>query len=274
MLIANPIYDTVFKYLMEDIEIARELLSVIIGKEVKELTVKPQETAIEATYGNQSIRIYRLDFKAIIKTPEGYQKVLIELQKAKRFADIMRFRSYLARNYREEDMVINEQGDPEARPLPILNIYFFGFKLPNVPIPALKINNCLHDAISGKPISLAQKEPFIELLNHTSYTIQIPRLKYRLKTRLEKVLMVFSQEYKTEDQHKMDFEGEQDDPLVQRMLNRLYRAASNEEVRKSMDVEDEMERIYNREMKHLVDKIVKKDEEIKEKDEMIQALLE
>lgn len=31
MLIANPIYDVVFKYLLEDIEIARGLLTAILG---------------------------------------------------------------------------------------------------------------------------------------------------------------------------------------------------------------------------------------------------
>ena len=29
--IANPIYDVVFKYLLEDLDIARDLLSLIIG---------------------------------------------------------------------------------------------------------------------------------------------------------------------------------------------------------------------------------------------------
>ena len=32
MIIANPIYDVVFKYLLEDVEIARELLSTILGE--------------------------------------------------------------------------------------------------------------------------------------------------------------------------------------------------------------------------------------------------
>lgn len=34
MIIANPIYDVVFKDLLEDIEIARELLSTILGEEI------------------------------------------------------------------------------------------------------------------------------------------------------------------------------------------------------------------------------------------------
>lgn len=82
MLIANPIYDVVFKYLLEDVEIARELLSAILGETVQNLEVKPQETATETASG---IHILRFDFKATIKTQEGKQRqVLIELQKAKK----------------------------------------------------------------------------------------------------------------------------------------------------------------------------------------------
>ena len=32
MIIANPIYDVVFKYLLEDADIARDLLSTILGR--------------------------------------------------------------------------------------------------------------------------------------------------------------------------------------------------------------------------------------------------
>jgi hypothetical protein len=36
MHIANPIYDTVFKFLMEDEKVARAFISAIIGEEVME----------------------------------------------------------------------------------------------------------------------------------------------------------------------------------------------------------------------------------------------
>lgn len=64
MIIANPIYDVVFKYLLEDADIARDLLSTILGEEVVYLEFKPQETSTESSEG---IKILRLDFKAIIK---------------------------------------------------------------------------------------------------------------------------------------------------------------------------------------------------------------
>jgi len=41
MIIANPIYDVVFKYLPDDVEIARELLATIQVVKVESLEVKP-----------------------------------------------------------------------------------------------------------------------------------------------------------------------------------------------------------------------------------------
>ena len=41
MWIANPIYDVVFKFLMEDNKIAKLLISKIINEEVIELIPKP-----------------------------------------------------------------------------------------------------------------------------------------------------------------------------------------------------------------------------------------
>jgi hypothetical protein len=43
MIIANPIHDVLFKYLLEDIDIACELLSAILGVPICSLTLKPQE---------------------------------------------------------------------------------------------------------------------------------------------------------------------------------------------------------------------------------------
>ncbi len=138
MIIANPLYDIVFKYLLEDVEITRELLSTILGEEVQSVEVKPQETSTE-TSGD--IRILRFDFKAVIKKPNGeISKVLIELQKAKKAFNAMRFRRYLGDNYRKEDEVLNERGLPEKRPLPIVTIYFLGFSLNSIPSGVVKIN--------------------------------------------------------------------------------------------------------------------------------------
>ena len=140
MIIANPIYDTVFKYLMEDLGIAKDLLAMILDVEIVELTIQPQETATQITSSDRpSINIYRLDFVAIIKEKENqYKKVLIELQKSKRSTNILRFRRYLAENYQKEDTVIVNNKEV-LQSLEIVTLYFLGFELEDVNTSIMKV---------------------------------------------------------------------------------------------------------------------------------------
>lgn len=259
MIIANPLYDIVFKYLLEDVEITRELLSAILGEEVLSVEVKPQETSTE-TSGD--IRILRFDFKAVVKKPNGeISKILIELQKAKKAFNAMRFRRYLGDNYRKEDEVINERGLPEKRPLPIVTIYFLGFPLDSIPSGVVKINREYIDVVTQEKLDI--KEEFVELLTHDSYLIQVRKLGPITRTRLERVLQIFSPIYQSpNDRHQMDFQGDTNDPLVKKMTERLGRAIANEEIREKMDVEDELERPFDRELS-------KKDEIIAEQEGII-----
>ena len=96
MIIANPIYDTVFKYLMENNRIARYFVETIIDQPVESITLRPQEyvwfkplpdNASESISDEfrklELLSVMRYDFLDIIRTPEGHKKVLIEIQKAK-----------------------------------------------------------------------------------------------------------------------------------------------------------------------------------------------
>jgi hypothetical protein len=259
MIIANPLYDVVFKYLLEDVEIARELLSTILGEEVQSLELKPQETSTETGGG---INILRFDFKAIIKKKTGESsKVLIELQKAKQAFDVMRFRRYLGDNYRKEDVVPSEQGGNEKRPLPIVTIYFLGFPLDNIASGVVKINREYRDVVTQEILDI--KEEFVELLTHDSYLIQVRKLAKAARNKLERVLQIFSPIYQSPtDKHQLDFQGAMDDPLIKRMVDRLGRAIASEEIREKMDVEDELDRIFEREMNKLAKIIAEKEAQL------------
>ncbi len=272
MIIANPIYDVVFKYLLEDIEIARELLSAILGEEIINLEIKPQETTTETPAS--SVSILRFDFKAVIKTNTGeVKKVLIELQKAKQVFDVMRFRRYLGDNYKKEDEIRMDNGTIEKRPLPIVTIYFLGFPLDNIENAVVKINREYRDVITQEIIKV--KEDFVELLTHDSYLIQIRKLVGKSRTKLERILQVFSPEYQTQDKHQMDFKGDVNEPLVKKIVERLGRAIASDEIRDKMDVEDEIDRIFERELKKLAmakDKIIaEKDQELEAKDQELET---
>jgi hypothetical protein len=277
MIIANPIYDVVFKYLLEDVEIARELLATILGEEIVRLEVKPQETATENAAAN--ISILRFDFKAVLKTKDGEnKKALIELQKVKQVFDVMRFRRYLGDNYRKEDLILDDAGELKKLPLPIVTIYFLGFPLDNIKNAVVKINREYRDVITQEV--LAVKEDFVELLTHDAYLIQLKLLEGKSRTKLEKVLQVFNPAFKTADNHQLNFEGDLNEPLVQKIVARLERAIASDEMRDKMDVEDEIDRIFERGYSKLAalsaekDRIIEeKDNALKEKDKTLEALM-
>jgi hypothetical protein len=263
VIIANPIYDVVFKYLLEDADIARDLLSTILGEEVVHLEFKPQETSTESSEG---IKILRLDFKAIIKKKDGTLfKVLIELQKSKQVFDVMRFRRYLGDNYRKEDQMIEKDGLAVFRPLPIITIYFLGFLLNNVPSGVIKVKRDYVDVVTEEILGV--KDDFVELLTHDSYMIQVGRLPKESRGKLDRVMQIFSPMYQNKaDKHLIDFQGDIYDPLVLRMVERLSRAIAGDEYRDKMDVEDEVDRIFERELG-------KKDIVIAQKDKLIDETL-
>ena len=68
MEVANPIYDVVFKYLMQNQRVARLLIGRITGLAVQSLTVSPQETSVhrnaEAAEHDLPLTLLRMDFAA------------------------------------------------------------------------------------------------------------------------------------------------------------------------------------------------------------------
>ncbi len=261
ILIANPIYDVVFKYLLEDTLIARELLSTILGVNITELFIKPQETIVNDESPGE-IKIFRLDFKAVIKIgEEEYKTVLIELQKAKKSYDISRFRTYLGENYKKQEVATSKDGTQEPISLEIVSIYILGFNLEGVEVPVLKVSRTYTDAITNEVI-VANNE-FITKLTHESYTIQVRRLRHEQRNKLEEVLEIFSQDKVTEDLHRIEVATDSKDLLVKKMVKRLSKAASNNEIKRKMEAEDMIDRLINREAK----------EQLKEQAEMYEEQL-
>jgi len=106
MLIANPIYDVVFKYMMEDLKVAKTFVSAIIGEKVEELDFCPQEIATK--YKDNSLTVVRMDFLARVKVGNSYKAVIIEMQKAQLSSDIKRFRRYIGSQYRSQSNIYTD----------------------------------------------------------------------------------------------------------------------------------------------------------------------
>jgi hypothetical protein len=146
MVIANPIYDVVFKKMMENDKVAKFFIGTLLEQTIEAIEVKPQEF----TYSDEltALAVFRLDFIATIKTESGeLRKVLIEIQKAKNHFDLMRFRNYLAEQYKKEDKFNNVRVI-----LPITTIYILGFKLPEISSPCIKVERNYRDLIDKKII--------------------------------------------------------------------------------------------------------------------------
>ena len=238
MRIANPIYDVVFKYLLDDEKVARLVLSALLGKEVLELQFRPTEVQHEAARpdGTQLL-VLRMDFAATVRLEDGARKlVLIEVQKARSAWDVQRFRRYLGSNYASpENVYLDPEGKQQA--LPIVTIYFLGEGLECVDVPVLQINRHYLDVATGAALRIS--DPFVEALTHDSIVVQINRLKNRRRTELERLLEVFDQGLAARsDPHLLDILEENFPEHHREVLRRLMRAGAEQEVRDKMDMED------------------------------------
>ena len=272
MRIANPIYDVVFKYLLDDEKVARLVLSALLGKEVLELQFRPTEVHHEAARPEGAqLLVLRMDFAATVRMADGGRKlVLIEIQKARSAWDVQRFRRYLGTNYASPENVYLAPGGKQQA-LPIVTIYFLGEGLECVDVPVLKINRHYLDVATGEEVRIT--DPFVEALTHDAIVIQINRLKNRRRTELERLLEVFDQGLAARsDPHLLDILEENFPERYREVLRRLMRAAAEQAVREIMDVEDDMLTAFQdlaRESADLRQTLVEKDQVIEEKDQSI-----
>ncbi len=244
--IANPIYDTVFKHLMENHEVALALVSQLLGLEILTLEPQPQELtdyAADVPSDGSFIRIFRLDFAAVIRTAHGETKrVLIELQKASKSESAGRFRRYIGKHYALP---------PGAQqPLPLVAIYLLGFWI-NEQLPTvIKVQRHYIDGVHGHAVSPELKEPFIEMLTHDAVLVQIPGIgRLTGRSELEAALAVFDQSHTLGDPHLLEISESalKDAPAwLQKLIRVLQNAAADTAVRAQMAVEDEATSLLER----------------------------
>ena len=268
--VANPLYDTVFKYLMEDDRIAKTMLSALLQKQVIDVKMRRHE------YPNimrETISMFRVDFAATIRESDGREHlILIELQKTWLETETLRFRQYLALQYNNKE---NMRKDTDGKyALPTVAVYLLGHRVGDIDEAIVYARHKVYD-YDGNEVVLAQPDPFVESLQHDSIIVQIPLLHGKVNNRLEKVLSVFDQsQAHSEDQRvlKVDesyYDGDDDMAYI---LRRLQSAASDPDIRSSMIAEDEFfKAIEDRDTEIMLkDKLIKqKDEDLKQKDEYL-----
>lgn len=236
--VANPIYDTVFKYLMEDERVTRILISALLQREVKSVEVRKHEYS---NANRDKISMFRIDFGAQVVQDDGSCKlVLIELQKTWLETETLRFRQYLGAQYSNADNMVDD-GDGDSHGIPMVTVYLLGHRVGDIEEPVLYVRHKSFDYY-GNEVTKGLPDPFVESLVHDSIIVQIPLLRGRKSNRLEKILSVFDQTNKDENNAQVlnieenTYAGDSD---MERIIHRLLVAAASSKVRHDMNVEEE-----------------------------------
>ncbi len=262
--IDNPIYDIVFKYLMEDERIVKTLLSALLKKEVVEAEVRKHEYTNER---RDKISMFRIDFGAKVREADGkVHLVLIELQKTWLETETLRFRQYLGAQYANPENMQKDE-NPMGYGIPMVTVYLLGHKVGDIEEPVLYVNHKSYD-YDGKEVTKGLPDPFVDSLVHDSIIVQIPRLHGNVNNRLEEVLSVFDQTRK--DRHNrqvmnIDEDEYAGDDEMMHIIHRLLAAAADAKLRQDMNVEDE----YFLAIENRDTAIMRRDEQIKKQDEQI-----
>ena len=282
MIIANPIYDPIFKLLMENKRIATFFIETLIGEKIETIAMMPHEYVYEKqakidklkeeqkleVVEEQVFKILRYDFVATIRNANGeHKKIIIEIQKTSKPTDLMRFRSYLGKQYQTQDVIEVATGNVEEA-LPIISIYLLGFTVSKTKSPAIKVNRTYIDLIEQKEIK--EKSTFIEALTHDGFFVQIPHIAGKPRTALEKLLSIFEQTNFIDQQETTKKYQYSDKTIeeLEEMLNLLEYAAADPQTKREMEEAwwaEQDEKEYERVRQELIQKnqeLTKKDQEL------------
>ena len=248
ILIANPMFDVVFKLLMSDKEIARYFVGTVLDEEITDIDFAPQEYQYEKQKliknENQikKISTVRLDFVATIRTTVGdKKKILIEIQQSLKPYDILRFRTYIGEQYTNKEN-IEDKEDKLVNVMPIVVIYMFGFKIAEIPQIAIKIKRTGDDIIGGGKVAI--KNPIFEALTHDAYFIQVSRIEQQMYedwkkcSELMKLLSIFEQNYFTDKKYIKKYPYPITNKKIKKMVRTLERVALDTKTRRAMQEEE------------------------------------
>ena len=236
--VANPIYDCVFKFMMEDERIAKTVLSALLKKEVVSVEMRRHE---HPNVTRDKISMFRIDFAARVKEDDGTVRlILIELQKTWVDTETLRFRRYLAAQYNAEENMVKD-GELAGYAVPMIAVYLLGHRIGDIDKAVVYVTHNAYD-YDGKVVEGGMEDPFINSLIHDSIIVQIPLLHGKINNRLDKVLSVFDQSQRDVSNQQivcLDANDYKDDSDMMYILHRLGLAAMNADVRQEMNDEDE-----------------------------------
>ena len=257
IIIPNPIYDVVFKYLMEDLESAKIILTTLTGEKILKLKFEPSSHSekIKQPQNEKEIKLFHLDFTATIALPDGTEElVMIELQKANKASDIFRFKRYISANFQKKQIkeIVNPKTkalEERAFPIRLLPIFILNFRIENeINDLVIKINRDKHGLFKDK--NLKKQNEFIDHLSYDLLVVQLPNLKRiekseyendKKKAKLFALLKLFDQQSQVADNtHRLRVFKTLFPGFLERIITRLKAAdADNPNLENQMFAEDE-----------------------------------
>jgi hypothetical protein len=277
-IIVNPIYDTVFMKMIEDLRIAKFFISTIIEQQVED--VVPQD---DFTYKLNPAKVsdkskdkrkkesdnhyflLRLDFIATVRDADGAsRKILIEFQKSWETSELRRFRDFLEEHVRVDYI------NGKKVTLPVTIIYILDRNIAEIECPCLKVGRTQVDMLNQQTVNI--RSEFIENITYETYIIQanrIPDVPYT--TNLEKLLSIFEQRYFIVDGSTVRKEYPyQPDENIELITDILYEMGADPQKRKEVENEEEARRIVNRRRELLLRELEELDKQIEERDKKIE----
>ena len=259
MIIANPVFDTAFKRMMEDERTAKFFVGTLLDKKVVE--IRQRKSSFASSDETDTVVPLRIDFTVVVETSDGYEKIRIELLKINRRIDMMRFRNCLA-----EERYKREAGTDDA---PAATICLSGFNLPDVESACIRVGAECEDLVNKTTIR--KKNSFLESLKPDTYLIQIKRVAGRHQTILDKLLSVFEQTnfIAGSDQTLKHYSYPPDDRELNHLLGILHYLASEPERRR--EIERESESLLSVKI-HITENLKEKNRHIKELSEEMEKM--
>ena len=249
-LIANPIYDSAFKYLLEDDRIAKILISALLNLDTADILELQQMKNDVVDVNRRDLKIFHVDFSARIVDRETgrEEQVCIELQKSWHKEEYQRFRTYLSTQIGNESNV-----DKDGYPLHIISVYIFGHVVVSEygKYPILYINPRVEDPLGNVlkgDLKNGKRNRFLDAMAYNMVIVQIPFVNARPNSRLDKILSIFDAapnskviEYTIPPLPDTDADKKEIDYIVRR----LTEAAANSEVRRKMSYERYIDNIID-----------------------------
>ena len=298
IIIPNPIYDVVFRYLMEDTDSAMIVISTLINEKIKKLHLEPithsekkgkqDITAIQDPKTQDDIRLFHLDFTATVELPDGTEElIMIELQKASEPDDIFRFKRYISKNFQKKQEKEITDLETQAiktvnRPIRLIPVFILNFRIENE-INDLIIKTDRTKTGIFKNKQLQKHNEFIDNLSYDIWVVQLPNLHninkedYEsdgYKSKLYTLLKIFDQKSRVKDnEHRLRLIRKFFPGFLDRVIMRLQSAdIDNPNLEEKMHSEDEyLQALIDRDNKitYFKEQLDKKDKAIDEKDKVI-----